>query len=112
MIVASFIPVVGTALIWVPAAIFLAVTKQYIAAGVLVAWGVVAIGLADNLLRPYLLKGETNVHPLLIFFAVMGGIASFGFLGIIIGPLILALLIYVLNLYKKFINLPDSLSEK
>lgn len=112
MIVASFIPVVGTALIWVPAAIFLAVTKHYIAAGVLVAWGIVAIGLADNLLRPYLLKGETNVHPLLIFFAVMGGIASFGFLGIIIGPLILALLIYVLNLYKKFINPPDSLSEK
>lgn len=110
MIVASFIPVVGAALIWVPAAIFLAVTKHYIAAGVLVAWGVVFIGLADNLLRPYLLKGETNIHPLLIFFSVMGGIASFGFLGLIIGPLILALLIYVLNLYKKFIN-PSNPSE-
>ncbi|MBN1671549.1 MAG: AI-2E family transporter [Kiritimatiellae bacterium] len=102
MVFASFIPVVGTALIWVPAVIYLGVTGHYIAAGFLLLWGVAAIGVSDNLLRPYLLRGESKVHPLLIFFSVMGGLAYFGFLGIILGPLVLSLLIYVLRLYKRF----------
>jgi len=104
MAIASLIPVVGTALIWVPAAVFLAVTGRWWAAGFLVVWGVAAIGLADNLLRPYLLKGESHIHPLLIFFSVMGGLAYFGFLGILLGPLVLSLLVYLLRIYKKFFN--------
>jgi predicted PurR-regulated permease PerM len=104
MVLASLIPVVGTALIWGPAAIFQAVTGHLWAAGFIVFWGVAVIGLADNLLRPQLLKGDTNIHPLFIFFSVMGGLSYFGFLGIILGPLILSLLVYILNMYKKFIN--------
>jgi predicted PurR-regulated permease PerM len=104
MVLASLIPVVGTALIWGPAAIIQAVTGHMGAAGFIVVWGVAVIGLADNLLRPQLLKGDTNIHPLLIFFSVMGGLSYFGFLGIILGPLLLSLLVYILALYKKFIN--------
>jgi predicted PurR-regulated permease PerM len=104
MVLASLIPVVGTALIWGPAAIFQAVTGHLWAAGFIVFWGVAVIGLADNLLRPQLLKGDTNIHPLFIFFSVMGGLSYFGFLGIILGPLILSLLVYILTMYKKFIN--------
>ena len=104
MVLASLIPVVGTALIWGPAALIQAVTGHLWAAGFIVFWGIAVIGLADNLLRPQLLKGDTNIHPLLIFFSVMGGLSYFGFLGIILGPLILSLLVYILTLYKKFIN--------
>jgi predicted PurR-regulated permease PerM len=104
MVLASLIPVVGTALIWGPAALIQAVTGHLWAAGFIVFWGIAVIGLADNLLRPQLLKGDTNIHPLLIFFSVMGGLSYFGFLGIILGPLILSLLVYILTMYKKFIN--------
>ena len=104
MVLASLIPVVGTALIWGPAAIIQALTGHLGAAGFIVAWGIGVIGMADNLLRPQLLKGDTNIHPLLIFFSVMGGLSYFGFLGIILGPLILSLLVYILAMYRKFIN--------
>jgi len=82
MVLASLIPVVGTALIWGPAALIQAVTGHLWAAGFIVFWGIAVIGLADNLLRPQLLKGDTNIHPLLIFFSVMGGLSYFGFLGL------------------------------
>jgi len=104
MVLASLIPVVGTALIWGPAALIQAVTGHPGAAGFIAAWGVAVIGMADNLLRPQLLKGDTNIHPLLIFFSVMGGLSYFGFLGIILGPLTLSLLVYIIAMYKKFIN--------
>jgi predicted PurR-regulated permease PerM len=104
MVLASLIPVVGTALIWGPAALIQAVTGHLGAAAFIAVWGIAVIGMADNLLRPQLLKGDTNIHPLLIFFSVMGGISCFGFLGIILGPLILSLLVYIMAMYKKFIN--------
>jgi predicted PurR-regulated permease PerM len=104
MIFTSLIPFVGTGIVWAPAAVYLAITGHYIAAVFLAAWGVLVVGMADNLLRPYLLKGESNVHPLLIFFSIMGGIAYFGGFGIIIGPLVLSLLFYLLAIYKKYFN--------
>jgi len=104
MMVASFIPVVGSAIIWVPAALYLAATKQWFWAGFLAVWGVGVIGMSDNVIRTFLFRGETKIHPVLIFFSVMGGIVSFGFLGIVLGPLILSLMIYVLRMYKRFFH--------
>jgi predicted PurR-regulated permease PerM len=104
MAVSSLIPAVGTALIWIPAVIVLALQARYGSAVFLLLWGIIPIGLSDNLLRPYLMKGEMNLHPLLIFFSVIGGVAYFGFLGIILGPLVLSLLIYVLRIYRRFIS--------
>lgn len=91
MIVLATIPMLGTFIVWVPAAIFLAVTGQVVKAIVLTVWGGLVIGMVDNLLRPRLVGERTQMHELLIFFSVMGGLQVFGVLGILLGPVVVAL---------------------
>src|SRR5689334_6161547 len=102
-VVAAFfalLPLVGTAAVWVPAAIYLAATGKWPQALVLVVWGAFVVGLIDNVLRPYLISGHVQMHTLLIFFAVFGGVNLFGFLGLFIGPVILAVTITLLSLLR------------
>jgi predicted PurR-regulated permease PerM len=85
----SLVPVVGAALVWVPAALWL-LLSGHIGAGVVMALvGVLGISMVDNILRPLLLSGNTSVSGLVIFFGLLGGIAAFGFIGLIIGPVVL-----------------------
>src|SRR5882724_2726253 len=101
-VVASFfalLPVGGTAAVWVPASIYLLASGSWIKAIILVGWGLVVF-LIDNVLRPYLIGGRTQLHPLLIFFAVFGGLNVFGFLGLFIGPVILAVTITLLGMLR------------
>jgi len=101
-VVASFLallPVGGTAVVWVPASIYLLVNGSWIKAIILVGWGLVVF-MIDNVLRPYLIGGRTQLHPLLIFFAVFGGLNVFGFLGLFIGPVILAVTITLLGMLR------------
>ena len=81
MVVLATIPMLGTFLVWVPAAIFLAVTGHVAKALVLTFWGAVVIGMADNLLRPRLVGDRAQMHELLIFFSVLGGLQVFGVIG-------------------------------
>lgn len=102
-VVAAFfalLPVVGTAIVWVPAAIYLLATGHWIQAIMLAAWGAFGVGTVDNILRPYLISGRVQMHTLLIFFAVFGGVNVFGFLGLFIGPVILAVAITLLSLLR------------
>lgn len=105
---ASLIPAVGTALIWVPAAVILAIMGDYGFAIFLAIWGVFAIGSVDNILRPYLIGGKAHTYPLLTFFVILGGIFVMGFKGIIIGPLVLMFMMSFLQIYEieysKFLN--------
>ncbi len=87
----SFIPTVGSAIVWLPAAAYLLITGHYAAGAGLILWGVFVIGLVDNLLRPFIVSGKTNLHPLLLFFSILGAVHVFGFIGIIAGPLILCI---------------------
>lgn len=96
----SLVPVVGTAIIWVPAAIILAVLGSYGSALFLVIWGFLAIGSVDNLLRPYLIGGKANTYPLFTFLVILGGIWTMGFKGIIVGPLVLMILMSFLHIYS------------
>ncbi|MBM9538053.1 AI-2E family transporter [Desulfobulbus alkaliphilus] len=101
MAVLSIIPAVGTALVWVPALIILALQKQFIGAAILaVLCGLVA-GPLDNLLRPRLVGRDTQMHDLFVLFGTLGGISMFGILGLIIGPIIAALFITIWELYGK-----------
>ncbi len=91
MIVFATIPMLGTFVVWVPAAIFLAVTGHWLKAVVLTGWGALVIGMVDNFLRPRLVGQRAQMHELLIFFSVLGGLQVFGVLGILLGPVIVAL---------------------
>lgn len=102
-VVAAFfalLPLIGTAIVWAPAAIFLLATGHWIQAILLVGWGAFVVGTIDNILRPYLISGRVQMHTLLIFFAVFGGVNVFGFLGLFIGPVILAVAITLLSLLR------------
>jgi len=99
MAVLSIIPGIGTALVWVPAAIILAGGGHWIKAiGLAVFCGVV-VGSIDNILRPRLVGKDTEMHDLLILFATLGGISFFGIVGFIIGPILAALFVTIWDIY-------------
>jgi len=82
----SLLPAVGAALVWVPAAIMLFTREEFVSGGILVAVGVLVIGLADNLLRPLLVGRDTRMPDYLILLATLGGLGTFGVSGMVIGP--------------------------
>jgi predicted PurR-regulated permease PerM len=97
----SLVPVVGSALIWVPTALWLAFTG-HIGKGLLIAaiCGGVA-GVADNIIRPLLLRNRTRLNELLLFISVLGGIQVFGLLGLVAGPTIVAAAMGVFRVYME-----------
>jgi len=98
---ASFIPVVGTASVWVPMTLVLVWREQYVQAVVLFAYGVLIIAMSDNLLRPVLVGQHMEAHPMLLFFGILGGILLFGFSGIILGPVVVAFLGVSARLFRR-----------
>ncbi len=98
--VAAFIPGIGTSLVLIPGVIYLFVTGSMGSAIGLAIWGAVAVGLIDNILGPFLINKGINVHPFLILISVLGGIVVFGVVGFLLGPLILAFLFALLEIYK------------
>ncbi|MDA8140934.1 MAG: AI-2E family transporter [Desulfobacteraceae bacterium] len=95
----SIIPALGSALIWIPAAIVLAVGGHYVKAAGLVLFCGLVVGSLDNLLRPRLVGKDTQMHELMIFFGTLGGISLFGIIGFIIGPIIAALFVTIWDIY-------------
>jgi predicted PurR-regulated permease PerM len=100
MTLLSLVPVLGAFLVWVPAAIYLAVTGHWIKAVLLATWGTFVIGMVDNFLRPILVGSRTRLHELVIFFAVLGGLKVFGVLGVVLGPVVVAVTIAVVEIFK------------
>jgi len=101
MIFLSMIPMAGAFIVWVPAAIYLAATGHWVKALILVAWGVLVIGTIDNFLRPRLVGEKTKLHELFIFFSVLGGLKVFGVLGIVLGPVVLAITLALLDVFRQ-----------
>jgi predicted PurR-regulated permease PerM len=97
----ALIPFIGTSVVWLPAALYLALTGKWITAVLLTLYGMIVVGLSDNVTRPLLLKGKIQVHPFLILLSILGGIEVFGvFMGLFIGPMIVSFLISVIQLYQ------------
>ncbi|MBV2129592.1 AI-2E family transporter [Arsukibacterium indicum] len=99
MVFASLIPVVGAALIWVPAALYLLLTGDWPWALFLTLWGAIVVGSIDNFLRPVLMQGASNMSTLVLFLSLIGGLHLFGIIGLIYGPIIFALTHVLIKLY-------------
>ncbi len=94
-------PFVGTTCVWGPAACLLFFSGHWIKAIVLVAWGLAVVHPVDNILRPYLIGSRVKLSVLYVFFAVVGGLKVFGVLGLVIGPLILAVTAALLTFVRE-----------
>ena len=95
--ICSPIPMIGTALVWVPAAGALFLQGRPGWAVFMLVWGVLVVSMVDNILRPLLISGKSGVPTLLVFAGVLGGLASFGSVGMFIGPLILTLVVALIR---------------
>jgi predicted PurR-regulated permease PerM len=100
MFIASFIPIVGTLVVWGPAAIYLVVQGMLMKGIVLLFIGIFGISMADNIIRPLIVRGRTRMPTLVIFFSILGGLKFFGLIGFILGPLCVALFVSVLEIFR------------
>ena len=86
----SLVPVVGSALIWVPVSISLMLGGHLVRGIVLALICSVIVGLVDNVIRPWLISGRAEMGGLVVFISVLGGISVFGMLGVVLGPIVVA----------------------
>lgn len=112
----SLLPMVGAALIWIPADIYLFITasmgqRGYWSPIFLLIWGLVVISLIDNIVRPWAMKGKSELPAIPLLFAVLGGMQAFGFVGLVIGPLVFSLLMTIIDIYKRSFRIRRSESE-
>ena len=98
---AGVLPLVGAVLVWGPAAIWLFAKGRIVAGVFMLAWGALVVGSIDNVLRPVLTKGQLQMHPLLVFLSIFGGLSAFGFPGIFLGPLFAALFLAAVRIYSQ-----------
>ena len=105
---ASIIPIVGTALVWVPIVAYFLVVGDWMNALVLLGYGGIIISQCDNLIRFILQKKMADVHPLITIFGVVAGLPLFGFMGVIFGPLLVSLFLLFLDMFRKEYLMEDS----
>ena len=98
---ASFIPVVGSTVIWVPTVIWLAWTQGWGPSLFLFFYCLILVSSTDNIVKMLVIRGKTNIHPLLIFLAILGGLKIMGLVGLLVGPIILALFLACLRFYRR-----------
>lgn len=95
----SFVPIVGSALVWLPISISLMISGHLLRGLLLVIFCAVIVGLVDNLIRPWLISGRSAMSGLVVFISVLGGISAFGLLGVVLGPIVVAAAASLLDLY-------------
>jgi predicted PurR-regulated permease PerM len=99
-VLAALVPNFGTALSLIPAVLYLLITGHTGAAIGMAIWGGVAVGTIDNVLGPKLVGARADLHPLVALFSVVGGISLFGVLGFLLGPILAAVFIALLDIYR------------
>ena len=108
----AFVPAIGSSIIWVPAAVILILKGNIAKSIILIAYSMIILGTIDNILKPKLISDRINLSSFVIFLAVLGGLNFFGILGLLFGPLIIALLSTVIQIYREeILSEPVSLSE-
>jgi len=118
MALLAFVPILGPFLVYIPAGGIMILTGSPIKGIILIAVGIFVVSQIDNFLRPILFKGKTQTHTLMLFFSIMGGIAMFGLLGVVLGPFIAAVFLALLKMFELQLHpeiqaeLVDSSAEK
>jgi predicted PurR-regulated permease PerM len=107
----AFIPAIGAASVCIVAALLMFVTGHPYAAIFLAIWGVAVVGLVDNIVKPLLIKGGMQMHEAVVFFALIGGLAVFGTIGLLLGPLVVSLFLAVLRMYNRDFLQPEEPSR-
>jgi predicted PurR-regulated permease PerM len=114
--VCSVIPIVGTTLVWVPAAVYLMATGHIVRGIILILWGALVVATVDNIIRPLVIGSRVELHPLLLLFALLGGLQAFGFIGIFVGPVVISLIAALITMLREELTasssdaLPDTAS--
>ena len=106
--VVALIPALGGTVAVIAVALLMLATGHTISAIFLAAWGLVVVAVADNVARPYMLKGELQLHGGLVFFALLGGLAVFGGVGLVLGPLVMTFLVATARLYRREFGQPPA----
>ncbi|HSK74624.1 MAG TPA: AI-2E family transporter [Pyrinomonadaceae bacterium] len=107
----GFLPVIGAWMIWVPAAVYLMMQGELIRGIVLIAWGILALSVFTTVLYPILIGERLRLHTLVVFIAIIGGVIAFGTVGIILGPLVLALTISLIEIWKNRMDHQEDAAE-
>lgn len=100
------IPLAGSFLVWAPLSIYLMVNGHWTKAIFLIIWGALVVSTIDNFLRPRMIRNQTRLHELFVFFSVLGGISVFGLLGIVLGPVVLAITLGLLQTFQPHRAIP------
>jgi predicted PurR-regulated permease PerM len=98
---ASIIPVVGSALVWIPVVIYLLLTGSIAKGLFLLVYCVVIVSTVDNILRPWIVGGRVELHPLVLLFFIFGGVEAFGFLGLFLGPVVASVLVALFDILRE-----------
>jgi predicted PurR-regulated permease PerM len=93
-------------LVWGPAAIYLMATGHLWKGIILIVWGSVVVGTIDNIIRPLVIGSKVEIHPLLLLFAVLGGLQVFGLIGIFIGPAIISVIGALVDMLREELSAP------
>lgn len=107
----SLLPMVGAAVVWVPATVYLFIVGNTGHGIFLALWGVLVVSTIDNIVRPWAMKGGAQLPAIPLLFAVLGGMQAFGFIGLVIGPLVFSLLMSIIDIYKQSFRIRRSESE-
>lgn len=97
----SFIPVIGAAIVWISGAVYLLLIGELWWAGGLAAYGLLLISQIDNIVKPLVMRGRVKIHPLLLFVSLLGGVAMMGPSGLVFGPVLMAVLLACLRIYRR-----------
>ena len=96
----SPLPYIGTSVIWLPVVIALLIGHHWISAIFLLLWGLLVVGIADNVVKPYLIGSSTSLHPLAVLITLLGGAFALGLKGLLFGPFVLTLTLSFLHIYR------------
>lgn len=99
--VCSLVPIVGTMLVWLPAAIYLMATGHLWKGIILILWGALVVGTIDSIIRPLVVGSRVQLHPLLLLLALLGGLQLFGFIGIFIGPVVISVIAALIDILRE-----------